>query len=85
MWGTRCRQVSVPAAPGKEPVKVTRRGSLRDVPSGPQVPHRMPQAAHAGGLCFRSSHPFGVKLLALCKEEVRKSKDVQKLRSSVAV
>nr|XP_055174280.1 tubulin-specific chaperone D-like [Nyctereutes procyonoides] len=30
-------------------------------------------------------HPFGVKLLALCKEETRKSKDVQKLRSGVAV
>jgi len=26
-----------------------------------------------------------VKLLALCKEEIKKSKDVQKLRSSVAV
>ncbi|XP_059235927.1 tubulin-specific chaperone D isoform X2 [Mustela nigripes] len=33
----------------------------------------------------QQDHPFGVKLLALCKEEVRKSKDVQKLRSSVAV
>nr|XP_019591063.1 PREDICTED: tubulin-specific chaperone D [Rhinolophus sinicus] len=32
-----------------------------------------------------ADHPFGVKLLALCKEEIRKSKDVQKLRSSVAV
>ncbi|CAK7291514.1 Tubulin-specific chaperone D [Vulpes lagopus] len=30
-------------------------------------------------------HPFSVKLLALCKEETRKSKDVQKLRSGVAV
>ncbi|XP_025324228.1 tubulin-specific chaperone D isoform X1 [Canis lupus baileyi] len=30
-------------------------------------------------------HPFGVKLLALCKEETRKSKDVQKLRSGIAV
>ena len=30
-------------------------------------------------------HPFCVKLLALCKEETRKSKDVQKLRASVAV
>ncbi|XP_025715470.1 tubulin-specific chaperone D isoform X4 [Callorhinus ursinus] len=30
-------------------------------------------------------HPFSVKLLALCKEEIKKSKDVQKLRSSVAV
>ncbi|EFB29985.1 hypothetical protein PANDA_016130 [Ailuropoda melanoleuca] len=29
-------------------------------------------------------HPFGVKLLSLCKEEIRKSKDVQKLRSGVA-
>ncbi|KAF0887111.1 TBCD protein, partial [Crocuta crocuta] len=31
------------------------------------------------------NHPFSVKLLALCKEEIKKSKDVQKLRSSVAV
>ncbi|GAB5581455.1 tubulin-specific chaperone D isoform X1 [Prionailurus iriomotensis] len=31
------------------------------------------------------NHPFGGKLLALCKEEIKKSKDVQKLRSSVAV
>ncbi|XP_047565285.1 tubulin-specific chaperone D isoform X2 [Lutra lutra] len=33
----------------------------------------------------QQDHPFGVKLLALCKEEIKKSKDVQKLRSSVAV
>lgn len=32
-----------------------------------------------------SSHPFCVRLLALCKEETRKSKDVQKLLSSIAV
>ncbi|XP_008586512.1 PREDICTED: tubulin-specific chaperone D isoform X1 [Galeopterus variegatus] len=31
------------------------------------------------------NHPFCVKLLALCKEEIKKSKDVQKLRSSIAV
>ncbi|XP_058140952.1 tubulin-specific chaperone D isoform X2 [Dasypus novemcinctus] len=31
------------------------------------------------------NHPFSLKLLALCKEEIKKSKDVQKLRSSVAV
>ncbi|XP_077897457.1 tubulin-specific chaperone D [Ictidomys tridecemlineatus] len=31
------------------------------------------------------NHPFCVKLLALCKEEIRKSKDVQKLLSSIAV
>lgn len=31
------------------------------------------------------SHPFCVKLLTLCKEEIRKSKDIQKLRSSIAV
>ncbi|XP_064126499.1 tubulin-specific chaperone D isoform X1 [Loxodonta africana] len=30
-------------------------------------------------------HPFAVKLLALCKEEIRKSKDIQKLRSSISV
>lgn len=30
-------------------------------------------------------HPFGVDLLALCKEEIKKSKDVQKLRSAIAV
>ncbi|XP_006869675.1 PREDICTED: tubulin-specific chaperone D [Chrysochloris asiatica] len=30
-------------------------------------------------------HPFAVKLLALCKEEIRKSKDTLKLRSSIAV
>lgn len=35
-------------------------------------------------LCARS-HPFCVKLLALCKEEIRRSRDVQKLRCSVAV
>ncbi|XP_037666539.1 tubulin-specific chaperone D isoform X2 [Choloepus didactylus] len=33
----------------------------------------------------QENHPFSVKLLALCKEEIRKSKDIQKLRSSVAV
>ncbi|XP_040606163.1 tubulin-specific chaperone D [Mesocricetus auratus] len=31
------------------------------------------------------NHPFCVKLLALCKEEIRNSKDIQKLRSSIAV
>ncbi|KAK7799827.1 hypothetical protein U0070_006809 [Myodes glareolus] len=31
------------------------------------------------------NHPFCVKLLTLCKEEIRKSKDVQKLQSSIAV
>ncbi|XP_064170432.1 tubulin-specific chaperone D [Anguilla rostrata] len=30
-------------------------------------------------------HPFCVELLALCKEEIKKSKDVQKLRSSITV
>uniref|UniRef100_A0A452FBY8 Tubulin-specific chaperone D n=1 Tax=Capra hircus TaxID=9925 RepID=A0A452FBY8_CAPHI len=33
----------------------------------------------------QEDHPFCVKLLALCKEEIKKSKDVQKLRSSIAV
>ena len=41
--------------------------------------------AHLWVLCFPSSHPFCVKLLALCKEEIKKSKDVQKLRASIAV
>ncbi|KAM5272695.1 tubulin-specific chaperone D [Ctenodactylus gundi] len=31
------------------------------------------------------NHPFCVRLLALCKEEIKKTKDVQKLRSSIAV
>ncbi|RXM29162.1 Tubulin-specific chaperone D [Acipenser ruthenus] len=31
------------------------------------------------------NHQFGMDLLALCKEEIRKSKDIQKLRSSIAV
>uniref|UniRef100_A0ACB8EK59 Uncharacterized protein n=1 Tax=Sphaerodactylus townsendi TaxID=933632 RepID=A0ACB8EK59_9SAUR len=31
------------------------------------------------------NHPFPMKLLALCKEESRRSKDTQKLRSSIAV
>ncbi|XP_019357997.1 PREDICTED: tubulin-specific chaperone D [Gavialis gangeticus] len=30
-------------------------------------------------------HPFSMKLLMLCKEEIKKSKDIQKLRSSIAV
>ncbi|XP_014442175.1 tubulin-specific chaperone D [Tupaia chinensis] len=34
---------------------------------------------------WEENHPFCVKLLALCKEELAKSKDVQKLRSGVAV
>ncbi|KAL0993545.1 hypothetical protein UPYG_G00109500 [Umbra pygmaea] len=40
--------------------------------------------------CFDSftteqDHPFCVDLLALCKEEIKKSKDIQKLRSCIAV
>ncbi|RXM37451.1 Tubulin-specific chaperone D [Acipenser ruthenus] len=31
------------------------------------------------------NHQFGMDLLALCKEEIRKSKDIQKLQSSIAV
>ncbi|XP_040292612.1 tubulin-specific chaperone D [Bufo bufo] len=31
------------------------------------------------------SHPFASELLALCKEEIKRSKDIQKLRSSTAV
>uniref|UniRef100_A0A4X2LIK1 Tubulin-specific chaperone D n=1 Tax=Vombatus ursinus TaxID=29139 RepID=A0A4X2LIK1_VOMUR len=30
------------------------------------------------------NHPFSLKLLSLCKEEIKKSKDIQKLRSSIA-
>uniref|UniRef100_A0A4W5L7C6 Tubulin-folding cofactor D C-terminal domain-containing protein n=1 Tax=Hucho hucho TaxID=62062 RepID=A0A4W5L7C6_9TELE len=30
-------------------------------------------------------HQFCVDLLALCKEEIKKSKDTQKLRSAIAV
>uniref|UniRef100_A0A8C0GQS9 Tubulin-specific chaperone D n=1 Tax=Chelonoidis abingdonii TaxID=106734 RepID=A0A8C0GQS9_CHEAB len=30
------------------------------------------------------NHPFSLKLLTLCKEEIKKSKDIQKLRSSIA-
>ncbi|KAM6469790.1 tubulin-specific chaperone D isoform 2-T3 [Liasis olivaceus] len=31
------------------------------------------------------NHPFPIKLLTLCKEESKRSKDIQKLRSSIAV
>uniref|UniRef100_A0A2D4PJN4 Tubulin-folding cofactor D C-terminal domain-containing protein n=1 Tax=Micrurus surinamensis TaxID=129470 RepID=A0A2D4PJN4_MICSU len=31
------------------------------------------------------NHPFPMKLLTLCKEESKRSKDIQKLRSSIAV
>ncbi|XP_077183678.1 tubulin-specific chaperone D isoform X2 [Paroedura picta] len=31
------------------------------------------------------NHPFPMKLLVLCKEEIKRSKDIQKLRSSIAV
>uniref|UniRef100_A0A8D0L4C6 Tubulin-specific chaperone D n=1 Tax=Sphenodon punctatus TaxID=8508 RepID=A0A8D0L4C6_SPHPU len=30
-------------------------------------------------------HPFALKLLTLCKEEIKRSRDIQKLRSSIAV
>ncbi|XP_076866238.1 tubulin-specific chaperone D isoform X2 [Brachyhypopomus gauderio] len=33
----------------------------------------------------QESHPFCVELLTLCKEEIRKSKDIHKLRSCIAV
>ncbi|KAF6097555.1 tubulin folding cofactor D [Phyllostomus discolor] len=36
-------------------------------------------------LTAEEDHPFCVRLLALCKAEIHKSKDVQKLRSSIAV
>lgn len=44
----------------------------------------LPESSSPGSV-LSPSHPFGVRLLALCEEEIKKSKDVQKLRSSVAV
>ncbi|NXX77927.1 TBCD protein, partial [Urocolius indicus] len=34
---------------------------------------------------MQENHPFAVKLLTLCKEEIRRSKDIRKLRSSIGV
>ncbi|NXJ70314.1 TBCD protein, partial [Rostratula benghalensis] len=34
---------------------------------------------------MQENHPFSVKLLTLCKEEIRRSKDIRKLRSSIGV
>ncbi|XP_069339168.1 tubulin-specific chaperone D isoform X2 [Eulemur rufifrons] len=36
-------------------------------------------------LAAEEDHPFCVKLLALCKEEIKRSKDIQKLQSGIAV
>uniref|UniRef100_A0A6I8NX67 Tubulin-specific chaperone D n=1 Tax=Ornithorhynchus anatinus TaxID=9258 RepID=A0A6I8NX67_ORNAN len=36
-------------------------------------------------LTAEENHPFPLKLLSLCKEEIKKSKDIQKLRSSIAI
>ncbi|NWY04338.1 TBCD protein, partial [Nothoprocta ornata] len=33
----------------------------------------------------QENHPFPLKLFALCKEEIKKSKDIRKLRSSIGV
>ncbi|NXU45385.1 TBCD protein, partial [Drymodes brunneopygia] len=33
----------------------------------------------------QENHPFPVKLFSLCKEEIRRSKDIRKLRSSIGV
>uniref|UniRef100_H0ZB90 Tubulin-specific chaperone D n=1 Tax=Taeniopygia guttata TaxID=59729 RepID=H0ZB90_TAEGU len=33
----------------------------------------------------QENHPFPVKLFALCKEEIKRSKDIRKLRSSIGV
>ncbi|XP_064378527.1 tubulin-specific chaperone D [Dromaius novaehollandiae] len=33
----------------------------------------------------QGNHPFAMKLFALCKEEIKKSKDIRKLRSSIGV
>uniref|UniRef100_A0A8C8ZV16 Tubulin-specific chaperone D n=1 Tax=Prolemur simus TaxID=1328070 RepID=A0A8C8ZV16_PROSS len=35
-------------------------------------------------LAAEEDHPFCVKLLALCKEEIKRSKDIQKLQSGIA-
>uniref|UniRef100_A0A2K5F6I2 Tubulin-specific chaperone D n=1 Tax=Aotus nancymaae TaxID=37293 RepID=A0A2K5F6I2_AOTNA len=35
--------------------------------------------------CSSSSHPFAVKLLALCKKEIKNSKDIHKLLSGISV
>lgn len=62
--------------------------SLRDVgpwSSGVKLRARAAPGSSGHTPCLPCSHPFCVRLLALCKEEIRKSKDVQKLRSSVAV
>ncbi|NXL44779.1 TBCD protein, partial [Podilymbus podiceps] len=34
---------------------------------------------------MQENHPFSVKLLTLCKEEIKRSKDIRKLRSSIGV
>ncbi|XP_028939561.1 tubulin-specific chaperone D-like [Antrostomus carolinensis] len=34
---------------------------------------------------MQENHPFSVKLFTLCKEEIKRSKDVRKLRSSIGV
>ncbi|NXX93130.1 TBCD protein, partial [Centropus bengalensis] len=34
---------------------------------------------------MQENHPFPVKLLTLCKEEIKRSKDIRKLRSSIGV
>lgn len=85
MSGTRCRRCLSPAAPVKEPVKVTGHGVPRDVALWPLSCHTAWHELLMPHPCFPSSHPFCEKLLALCKEEIKRSKDVQKLRSSVAV
>ncbi|XP_010221654.1 PREDICTED: tubulin-specific chaperone D-like [Tinamus guttatus] len=36
-------------------------------------------------LTTQDNHPFPLKLFALCKEEIKKSKDIRKLRSSIGV
>ncbi|XP_075297320.1 tubulin-specific chaperone D isoform X1 [Opisthocomus hoazin] len=34
---------------------------------------------------MQENHPFSVRLLTLCKEEIRRAKDIRKLRSSIGV
>lgn len=86
------QRVSVPAALAKEPVTCPgvdvpwcMSPGARLLLLGVAAIIRCSLEAHLWVLCFPSSHPFCVKLLALCKEEIKKSKDVQKLRSSIAV
>ncbi|KAF6097552.1 tubulin folding cofactor D [Phyllostomus discolor] len=76
------------------PVQGPGQATWRGVPQGrgpqgvPCRPHSTSTSTSTGtstGPVLPCSHPFCVRLLALCKAEIHKSKDVQKLRSSIAV